>query len=144
MTLVKTSYYGNLRQVRAEGLVPVRITVGYPRGVRGKMLSEKRLAPTYDMLKLPYEEYAERFELILRKADPEALWDELHARCYGEEPALLCYEKPPLIADNWCHRRMVSRWFELHLGVQVPEMPPSFLTPPAKRMPRLPMFDLFR
>ena len=32
--------------------------------------------------------------------------------------ALICYEKP----EDFCHRHIVAAWFELYLGVRVPEV----------------------
>ena len=38
------------------------------------------------------------------------------------EPVLLCFERPPINADNWCHRRMVTEPFGETLSLEVPEL----------------------
>ncbi|MEZ5846502.1 MAG: hypothetical protein R3C70_07110 [Geminicoccaceae bacterium] len=92
--------------------------------------------------------YVERyFGEILAKLDPKKTFDQLHALAHPHEPVLLCWEKAPLsVGDdwwkmpgphdfsNWCHRRMVARWFEENLGVSVPEFNPA---PPVERQARL-------
>lgn len=118
---VQTSYYGNLRRVKADGFEPVRISVGAPRWIRERLIAEPRLAPTRTMLNLPYDKYERLFRSILAESDPQQVWDELHERTGGVEPVLLCFEKPPFHANNWCHRRMVAKWFEDALGVEVLE-----------------------
>lgn len=55
------------------------------------------------------EEY---YKEVLSKLDPESVYDELLGS------TLLCYEKN----DEFCHRHIVAAWFELLLGVHVPEI----------------------
>lgn len=58
---------------------------------------------------------------ILANLDPQATWDALHVLAAGQEPILLCWEKP----GEFCHRRLVAAWFEEKLGVIVPETVPA-------------------
>jgi|ERR1035437_6170278 hypothetical protein len=37
---------------------------------------------------------------------------------FGEDASLICYETP----DKFCHRRIVARWLEKELDIQVPEL----------------------
>jgi hypothetical protein len=65
------------------------------------------------------------FEEILGALDPKETLAKLHELSAGAEPVLLCWEQPPLTADNWCHRRMAAEWFEKALGIEVPELEPA-------------------
>lgn len=84
------------------------------------------LAPTQDMLKMIKSLYLPRYSAILSALDPQETWDILHEKAGGHEPILLCWEKPPLTASNWCHRRLVAAWFEKRLGHHVEEYSPGF------------------
>jgi hypothetical protein len=89
----------------------------------------RRLAPRYDMLKLPWSEYVPAFNSILAKLDPRATWDFLHERAgQGVEPVICCYEH----TDDCCHRRLVAEWFQRELGEAVTEFPG-----PQKELPLL-------
>jgi hypothetical protein len=107
------------------------ISLGNPRGVAGGYRMFKKLAPTREIMHLPYDEYLPRFLAeILAPLDPQAVWDELHALHPGVEPVIQCFERPPFTKENFCHRRIVSAWLEQHLGHVVDEMEPQ--TRPAK------------
>ena len=67
--------------------------------------------------KIPDEEnnryyIQEYWNQVLSKLDPEKVFREL------DDSVLLCYEPN----TEFCHRHIVSAWFELLLGVKVPEM----------------------
>lgn len=49
---------------------------------------------------------------VLSKLDPEKVYKEL------DNSILLCYED----SNEFCHRHIVADWFELMLGVKVPEV----------------------
>ncbi len=106
-----TSYYGNLKAIKEAGLEPVSISIGKPRFWKGRW--EKRLAPTWAMLKMSMEDYDRHYAEILAKLDPADLAQEL-----GDNAVLLCWEAPGFR----CHRRRVAEWFESHLGSIVPEL----------------------
>ena len=55
------------------------------------------------------EEY---YDLILSKLDIEKVYSDLNNNI------LLCYEG----GNEFCHRHIVASWFELFLGVNVPEV----------------------
>lgn len=105
---------------------PGRIVIsrGTPRGQKSagyRMF--RKLAPTREILGIEDKaEYERRFRTeVLGVLDPQETWDELHRLADGAEPVLQCFEKPPLVGDNWCHRRMVADWFKETLGKDVPE-----------------------
>ncbi len=74
------------------------------------------------MLKMDYDRYRCLFESILGQLDAQTEWERLHELADGHEPVLLCFERPPLSPNNWCHRRMVAGWFGNELGHEVPEI----------------------
>lgn len=71
------------------------------------------------------EEYERLYAEQLAQLDPKKVWDDLHALHPGVEPTLLCYERPPWTATNFCHRRMAAEWFERELELDVPELEPA-------------------
>lgn len=140
---MKTSYFGGLGRLDRERYQPISIARGNPRGIRaGTILRAPRLAPTWPMLKMERARYEPAFREILERLSPEAEWKALHDISNGLEPVLLCFEKPPFTATNWCHRRMVATWFENALGIVVDELelPPA---PPGKPNRQPPPHDQF-
>jgi hypothetical protein len=105
-----TSFFGNLANIPAD-LRPVGIARGTPRWYKGA--SDKRLAPTWAMLKMSRPDYDAAMVAILDRLDPRELYESL-----GANAVLLCWEKPNL----WCHRRLVAERLEQALGIEVPEL----------------------
>ena len=103
----------------------VGISIGRPRGIAGYRIY-RPLAPRGDMLKMGIEQYREIYiGEILASQDPEKVAADLQRLAGDHEPVLLCFEKPPFHADNWCHRRMVAEWLESRLGLDIPEINPG-------------------
>ena len=102
---------------------PGRISIARyaPRGTPAGYRQYRALAPDADMLKMSQALYLPRYATILERLDPQQVWDDLHRLAGDQEPVLLCWERPPFTASNWCHRRLVADWFERVLGVTVPE-----------------------
>lgn len=88
-----------------------------PENYRGKQY--KKLAPSYDIWKQyhdshDHERYTHRyFNEILSKLNPQEVLNEL-----GEDAVLLCYENP----FDFCHRRLVAKWFKYNLNLDVNEI----------------------
>lgn len=103
---------------------PGRISIARyaPRGTPAGYRQFRALAPDADMLKMSQALYLPRYQTILERLNPQQTWDQLHALAGEHEPVLLCWERPPFTATNWCHRRLVADWFAHHLGVEVPEL----------------------
>jgi hypothetical protein len=100
----------------------IGISLGTPRfGVPAGYRLYRPLNPGRDFLHAPLAEYQPRYMALLAGLDPRKTWDELHQLAAGAEPILLCFERPPLHANNFCHRRMVADWFKAELGEEVPE-----------------------
>lgn len=113
-----TSYYGNLKKLRANDIIPVGISVGIPMYFNGHSLSY--LAPTRNMLSLGEKEYTPRYREILEKVDLNRLRSDLSIISNnegGKDIALLCYEKPP----EFCHRRLFADWLKEKTGYEVKE-----------------------
>ena len=92
---------------------------GLPAGYR----VFKALAPGPWFNSVSKEEYIDLFNKeILMPLDPVETWERLHDLAGGVEPVLLCYEKPPLTEENWCHRTLVADWFQKELGHTVDEL----------------------
>ena len=82
------------------------------------------------------------FREILEPLDPRQVVDDMQ-RLAGEwEPVMLCFERPPFNADNWCHRRMVAEWLSDMLGLVVPEIDPNAASDPPDQDGKQFMFDL--
>jgi uncharacterized protein (DUF488 family) len=109
------TYFGPGRIAIVRGRVPVRT----PKGYR----IYRDLAPRWDMLTMPYDQYRTiYFSEILGLLDPAKVLEALERLADGHEPVLLCFERPPFSASNWCHRRMVADWFAESLQLEVPEI----------------------
>ena len=107
---------------RGEGRIG--ISVGTPRGQPAGYRLYRPLNPTREMLHMSRAQYEAIYFGMLARLDPQKVWDDLHRMAGDAEPVLLCFERPPLHDGNWCHRRMVARWFDLTLGQDVPEHDP--------------------
>lgn len=99
----------------------IGISLGTPRGQPAGFRLYKILAPGRHMLTMPYAQYEPLYRAQLTHLDPKKTWDDLHRLAAGAEPVLLCFERPPFHARNWCHRRMAADWFRDMLGEDVPE-----------------------
>jgi hypothetical protein len=108
---VKTGYFakhGNLA-----GAVAISLSV--PKFYQGPRC--QILCPRWDMMKMSKDDYDVQYDCILKKLNPKKVFDELLSLGKGEEPILLCWERP----NTWCHRRRVAEWFEEALGTEVSE-----------------------
>ena len=101
----------------------IGISIGKPRGVTVSCGFYKALAPRGEMLRMPYHAYRDLyFREILGPLDPRQVVEDLQRLAGEDEPVILCFERPPFIGDNWCHRRMVAEWLGEALGLEVPEI----------------------
>jgi len=100
----------------------VGISQGIPKWFTGRIY--KKLAPSWNMIKLPDAQYTVAYNEILSKLDAQQVYEEL-----GESAILLCYEKP----GDFCHRQLVAEWFKTELGILVPEYEKPEITTPKKK-----------
>lgn len=104
---------------------PGRISIARfaPRDTPPGFRVYKPLAPGPWFNSVDERRYRELYFEQLSQLDPRTVVQELEALAgRGVEPVLLCYERPPFTAANWCHRRMVSEWLARELGIDVPEL----------------------
>jgi hypothetical protein len=100
----------------------IGISRGVPRGIPAGYRMFRALAPGPWFRSVDATEYCWRYRReILDRLDPQETWDRLHELAGGQEPVLLCWERPPFTRETWCHRRLVSEFFERELSVEVPE-----------------------
>lgn len=118
-----TSNFASIERVA----VPLSISRIPPTWYTGPC--ELRLAPSTQLLAdykrglIGRPEYVTRFtDETLAPLDPAQLYAELVER-YGRSVTLLCYE-PPM---SFCHRRLVAKWFEDNVGVDVWEVQRTIL-----------------
>jgi uncharacterized protein (DUF488 family) len=120
---VKTSYFG-VTSAKTPGAIAISLYL--PRGK--KYVHYPQLAPTPELLETYKSPSAwalmdvERYYISnyfdqLMVLNAQTVWNELHELANGAEPILLCYEKP----GDFCHRRLVAKWFEVELGKVVDE-----------------------
>lgn len=116
---MNTSYFANLKNIKN----PVSISRYPPKWYTGPQY--KLLAPSDQILKacklnqITDEEYTKRFnEEILKPLSAEKVHKDLVSK-FGEDVALLCFEKP----GDFCHRRLVADWFKAELDLEVSELP---------------------
>lgn len=118
---MQTSYFANLHNIIKAGLPYVAICGKSPIEYKGPEF--KQLAPKWSFFKewkdgkIDNNGYIKEYDkLVLSNFNPEFLYNRLIST-YGDDLVLLCYEKP----GEFCHRRLVARWFETKLGIIVPE-----------------------
>lgn len=115
---IYTSYFGNVRNLRANGIVPVCIARGIPKYFYGEVFQD--VAPYSWMLKtdVSREEYVDAyFNKVLSVVDPKNLIEKLEKISKGKDVALCCYEKP----TDFCHRHLLAKWIKDMLGIEVTE-----------------------
>ena len=116
---MKTSYFSNIKNLE----VPLSISQGPPKWYEGPEF--KPLAPPWELVRkahagLSEADYeAEYRRLVLDHFDPRELYDAIIEE-HGPNVVLLCFEKLATPGE-YCHRRMVAKWFEENLKVEVPE-----------------------
>lgn len=92
-----------------------------PRNTPAGYRMYKTLAPGDWFNSVSTSQYIELYESeILGRLDARQVWNELHAITGGQEPILLCWEKP----GEFCHRQLVARWFRRELNILVGEYDP--------------------
>jgi hypothetical protein len=77
----------------------------------------RALEPTREILHMPDGAWQRGYVELLRRLDPQEVWDDLHRLAGGAEPILLCFER----RQCDCHRGLVAEWLCEELGVQVAE-----------------------
>lgn len=103
-----------------EDHIRIGISRGIPRRQPAGYRVFKALAPGAWFNSVSPIEYDELYKgEVLGKLNPQQTFDKLREMAHPFVPVLLCFEAPN--RGQWCHRAMVSAWFEKRLGIQVPE-----------------------
>ncbi len=80
-----------------------------------------KLFPPADIIKIEDEKLYTKlyYEKVLNKLNPKQVYEEL-----GDNAVLLCYESWDSIKSgkSFCHRRIVAKWLEEKLGINVEEL----------------------
>lgn len=112
---------GSLRTYHKIGSISIARWAGkYGAGVP----TYRPLAPGPWFKSVTWERYVELYSEQLSALDPRKTFEALERIAAPHEPVLLCWELPPFVGDNHCHRRLVATWFEQRLGLTVPEIDP--------------------
>lgn len=99
----------------------IGISRGVPRRMPAGFRRYTKLNPGPWFHSVDVDEYRRRYDTeILGVLDPQQVVDDLLRIADGKIPVLCCFERPG--PGQWCHRAMVSDWFERHLGIRVPEL----------------------
>jgi hypothetical protein len=107
---IYTSYYGNLKKLKAEGIIPISISIGMPKFITEPVLRLTQLAPTYPMLGLEYDEYKEKYLKILDTIDWQSIREILKQTSNGGNPIALCCFESLKGDEEWCHRTMLAEY----------------------------------
>lgn len=116
---IYTSYYGNIKKLSREGIIPVGISLGIPKWFNGHNL--RYLAPTRAILNLQDEDkYTTAYLKHLESVNIDKFREDISIISRSEnwkDVALLCYEKP----GDFCHRRLFADWLKEKTGYEVKE-----------------------
>jgi hypothetical protein len=118
--LIYTSYFSNIRNL-PHTITPIAICAYPPRWFTGE--NYPLLAPSRELLsdikagRCTMLDYWDRYwQETLRTLDPAAVYADLLAKG-RPDVALLCFE----VAEEFCHRFIVSHWFNQTIGAPVRE-----------------------
>lgn len=123
---IGTGYFSKAKAYSDDGWCLVNIALKKPwfLPVNLQMTDVDELSPTAEILALKDTpaEYEKTYEAkVLSKVNWLSLYAKLReiAKAEAKEKVvLLCYESPA----KFCHRHIVARWLERHLGVPIKEV----------------------
>lgn len=123
-----TGYYARAVEYRANGLIPVAISLGVPDWWHGPVY--KKLAPTLGILanwrysenSMPGAEREKRYldeytRIVLLNLDPKNVLEDLSKFGDIDKIVLCCYETP----EEFCHRHIVASWLRVKGKVEFRE-----------------------
>lgn len=114
---IYTSYFGNIKELKKAGIIPVSIARWLPKWYNGIAL--KNVAPTPSMLKddITRDEYIARYKAMIKNVNAKEFIETLSYFTKGQPCALLCYEKP----NEFCHRHLLAEYLNKELGLNIQE-----------------------
>lgn len=133
---IYTSYFGNLKRLGAQKIVPIGVALYTPKWYQGPEL--KVLAPKGYMLAkdVAEQQYIQMYtSQVLARLNPRAILQLIEQVSGGRDCALLCYEKP----GDFCHRRLIAEWLQKTIGIQVDE----FIVAEEPQKPKMVQMTLF-
>ena len=139
---IYTSYFGNLKALAKNDIVPISIARWSPKWYEGFKLLYA--APTYEMVKgdITREQYIEKYDVILKNLNVAYFVQRLKEIGGGKDVALLCYERP----EEFCHRHLLADYMN-KLGYDVQEFKGEVVevkVEEKKKEPeQLSLFDMF-
>lgn len=133
---IYTSYFGNLKRLGTQKIVPIGVALYTPKWYQGPEL--KVLAPKGYMLAkdVTEQQYIQMYtSQVLARLNPRAILQLIEQVSGGRDCALLCYEKP----GDFCHRRLIAEWLQKTIGIQVDE----FIVAEEPQKPKMVQMTLF-
>lgn len=128
MIQIATCSYGEFQPHMG---VPVRTSVGSPKWFAYDAMAWENVYPKYHWLKLPFDDYRERYLRHLESVGVETLrgditymaetYAKLHDGDLPDQLTLLCFEKLSK-PGAWCHRTLLSEWIQQNLSLDVVEL----------------------
>ena len=117
---IYTSYFGNLKKLKENNIVPIGICCYPPKDFHGPNLIA--IAPTPDILnncRSNHQEFRKRYknEVLSLFKDTSIFVDRIKFISNGNDCALCCFEKP----YEFCHRHLIAEWLNDTLKLNVTE-----------------------
>ncbi len=116
---MKTGYFGKVKSYPKDKGYRFVSIARYNRFWKGEEF--KLLAPPAEIIKIEDEELYTKlyYEKVLNKLNPQKVYNQ-----FGDDAVLLCYESWEAIRSGktFCHRRIVAKWLETNLGINVDEL----------------------
>jgi len=113
---IATGNFANVKKYRAAGYNTVSIALS-ARYYSGERMVE--LAPKRVWINEPENIYTPIYKReILSKLNAREVYNKLKILFSDKKVVLLCHEKE----GDFCHRRIVAKWLQDELGIEVPEL----------------------
>jgi len=116
---MRTSYFG-CTEIKGLRNNLVSVSMKPPEYFLPFIRIYKSLCPSYSLVMeykkgiiTEYEYTRQYYSTKLDCLDPKKVYKDL-----GGDSILLCYEK----RGQFCHRRLIAKWFEENLNIKVPEL----------------------
>jgi hypothetical protein len=113
--IIYTGNFANVKKYTAKGLYPISIALS-ARYFSGKCY--RKLNPDRSFLDDEPKTYEKKYNKILEALNPVDVVNELFQISEGKDIVLLCHESQGV----FCHRRLVAKWLEKNLNIEVKEL----------------------
>lgn len=112
---ISTGNFANVKKYRDANLEPINIALSarYFTGEKYKPLN-----PDWSFKDLPENEYTPIYEQKLNKLNVQKVYNDLLSLSKNKDIVLCCHEKE----GDFCHRRLVAKWLEKELNIEVLEL----------------------